>query len=525
MVPIDHLKQTLKHKLKVGLLVLAASSCLAMITMVVDMQQAKLGGAATMGGGGELSASSASPPSCGSIGASGRLQGSDGAGCFNDSGWYTYAGRLVNDTFSTTRIISHGGKSCPLFPDSSYWNTDTSTWDLDPLSSSYIGAFTYPSADFTQPPLPTISAASWSGGTVTATVSDSTHITNGGGYFIDGVSPSGYNSICTSLGNGCYATVHVIDGTHVSYPVTSNPGSYSGGGIIHIGWFRFGPVPSMYLNFADNTTATPAITWQAPGQVSDPGKYPLLPAFQVEGYNFGGNSDVSAGPYGGDNHVLAINMDTCVLYETFLLQNASSPYLNANGAIWDLRSNDLRTAHKVLWPGNDTSGLTSTDAAGLPVWPGVLQFSELRPDLSSNAAINHAVRITLTKGGSGWVWPATHNACSSLCLPDGPPYGARWRLRADFDVNTCHFQDCAGLPWPNYMKRLLTALQTYGAIFADGGLNVGITTDADQSWGDPNDPASYQYMLASWLHGIQWVNGDVVEPTAHVVNILSGATK
>ena len=499
---------------------LLSSVLLAMIGL--GPQQAKVGGSAVLGGNLELTSPN---PTGGSQGPAGDINVSDGAGNFLATGCNFQNGIATCNTFATTRSVTHGGKTCHLFPDTNYWNADVSGYPLDPFSSQYIGAYTYPSADFSQNPNPTISAATWAGGTVTATVSNTAHITSGNAYFINGATSTGYNTNCTSLGVGCYATVTVVDGTHVTYPITSNPGAFSGTGVINIGWFRFGPVPSMYLNFADNSTAVPSYTWQAPGTQSDGGFYPLLPTFQVEGYNFGGTNNVSAGPYAGDAHVLTINMDTCQLYETFALQNASPPYLNANGAIWDLNSNDLRTAKKLLWYGNDSLGVTSADAAGLPIWPGVLQFNELRPDLSSSAPIAHAVRVSLTKGGFGFVWPASHNACSSTCLTDGPPYGAHWRLSASFDTTTCHFQDCAGLPWPPYMVRFLTAAKKYGVIFADGGLNVGVITDADQSWGDPNSPSSYQYMFASYLHGIQWKDGEIVEPTIHVVNVLSGATK
>src|SRR5438876_254816 len=84
-----------------------------------------------------------------------------------------------------------------------------------------------------------------------------------------------------------------------------------------------------------------------------------------------------------------------------------------NAAISDLRSNSLRPA---TW--------TSADAAGLPIFPGLVRYDEMLA-----GAINHAVRFTLQRTDRSFVWPARHQAGARR---DGslPPMGARFRLRA-----------------------------------------------------------------------------------------------
>src|SRR5262249_47308714 len=85
---------------------------------------------------------------------------------------------------------------------------------------------------------------------------------------------------------------------------------------------------------------------------SDPGPYPFGPEIPIEA--------------AGDAHALMIDKDTCVLYELFAADwNAGHPTAGS-GAIFDLKANDLRP-----------SGWTSADAAGLPVFPGLVRWDEV----------------------------------------------------------------------------------------------------------------------------------------------------
>ena len=116
---------------------------------------------------------------------------------------------------------------------------------------------------------------------------------------------------------------------------------------------------------------TVPLNWTAYGDESDPGPYPVPPDAPIEG---GPNSD-------GDRHVLVIDRDNWKLYElgyAFPINNGAS--WNANcGAIFDLNSNALRPA-----------GWTSADAAGLPIFPGLVRYDEV----FEQQEIKHAIRFT-----------------------------------------------------------------------------------------------------------------------------------
>ena len=124
---------------------------------------------------------------------------------------------------------------------------------------------------------------------------------------------------------------------------------------------------------------------------------------------------------------------------------------------------------------------TSADAAGFPI-------AALLPNADGVAAavslpdgdLGHAIRFVLPNarmasdaslgGSSGrlYVRPATHAGG-----PSGPaasvPYGARLRLRADFNL--------AG--YPPAARVILRTMQRYGMVLADGG-NVALTFESDR---------------------------------------------
>ena len=140
---------------------------------------------------------------------------------------------------------------------------------------------------------------------------------------------------------------------------------------------------------------------------SDPGAYPIPTAPLVEG--------------GSDRHLLAVDRDTCVLYELYAVrQTAGGAWQAGSGAQWDLDSNALRPA-----------GWTSADAAGLPILPGLVRYDEV-----AAGAILHALRFTAPQTRRAYVYPARHFASSStsaVAAADGParaPEGRRGPRRA-----------------------------------------------------------------------------------------------
>lgn len=113
-------------------------------------------------------------------------------------------------------------------------------------------------------------------------------------------------------------------------------------------------------------------------------------------------------------------------------------------------------------------GCTGADAAGLPMAPLVLTKEDI-----ASGTIKHALRFTIDNNRIAetvYVHPATH-----LGGPTGGtdmlPYGARLRLRGNFDLST--------LPSAN-ARIVAKALQTYGMYLSDGG-NIYISATADAS--------------------------------------------
>jgi len=172
-------------------------------------------------------------------------------------------------------------------------------------------------------------------------------------------------------------------------------------------------------------------------------------------YPFGTDTRIEGGKNaGGDRHALMLNKSTCTLYELYNARYSSRPTAGS-GAIWSLRSNKLRPA-----------GWTSADAAGLPILPGLLNYGQVRRAARTGTPIRHAIRVTAERTRSAYIWPARHQAGSGS-NPSLPPMGARFRLKASFNVGGfCHsVAFCAGA------KAVLTEMQHYGMILADNGSN------------------------------------------------------
>ena len=146
---------------------------------------------------------------------------------------------------------------------------------------------------------------------------------------------------------------------------------------------------------------------------------------------------------------------TCTLYELYDAQYGPSGSTAGSGAIWNLRSNALRPA-----------GWTSADAAGLPILPGLVRYDEVE-----SGSITHAIRMTAETTDTSYLWPARHEA-GARSDPDLPPMGARFRLKASFDISGFSPQ----------AQVVLRAMQQYGLILADNGSNWYFGGSADPSW-------------------------------------------
>lgn len=184
------------------------------------------------------------------------------------------------------------------------------------------------------------------------------------------------------------------------------------------------------------------------GDESDPGPYPVPPDAPIEG-----GPDSS-----GDRHILVIDRDNWRLYELYDARPQGAGWRAGSGAIFDLNSNALRPA-----------GWTSADAAGLPIFPGLVRYDEVM----EQGEIAHALRFTVSRSRHAYVAPARHYASSSTD-PDLPPMGMRVRLKASFDIS----------PFPEPVQVILRALKKYGMLVADNGANWYISGAPDPRWND-----------------------------------------
>lgn len=187
---------------------------------------------------------------------------------------------------------------------------------------------------------------------------------------------------------------------------------------------------------------------------SDPGPYPIPPNAPIEG---GADAD-------GDRHIIVIDRDNWKLYELFYSWPPGSgtpprsTWEAGSGAIFDMSSNALRPA-----------GWTSADAAGLPIFPGLVRYDEV----VGLGKISHAIRFTAQRTRRAYVYPARHFA-SSDTSPSRPPMGMRVRLKASFDIT----------PYPATARVILQAMKTYGMILADNGSNWYFSGAPDARWND-----------------------------------------
>ena len=178
---------------------------------------------------------------------------------------------------------------------------------------------------------------------------------------------------------------------------------------------------------------------------SDPGPYPIPAGAAIEG---GAQSS-------GDRHVLVLEKDNCILYELFAAYPQNGSWSAGSGAVFDLRSNNLRP-----------DGWTSADAAGLPVLPGLVRYDEV-----AAGEIQHALRFTVPQTQRAYVWPGRHFA-SSNTAQNLPPMGLRMRLKADFDISGFSPQ----------IQVILRALKKYGMLLSDNGSAWFMSGVPDERW-------------------------------------------
>jgi len=196
-------------------------------------------------------------------------------------------------------------------------------------------------------------------------------------------------------------------------------------------------------------------------------KYSVV--FRANAYDDDYGDESDAGPYAiplnapiesngqGDSHVLAVDKDNGILYELYNASVNNGKWEASSGGIFNLASNQLRT-----------EGWTSADAAGLPIFPGLVRYEEVL-----KGTIDHAIRFTLTKPNvkPAYISPARHKVNSTGGMYS-LPFGARLRLKGSFNVTT----------YPPRVQVILNAMKKYGLILADIGTNLYISGAPDERW-------------------------------------------
>ena len=194
-----------------------------------------------------------------------------------------------------------------------------------------------------------------------------------------------------------------------------------------------GNQPKIPINFTDY------------GDESDAGPYPIPLTAPIEG---NGN---------GDAHVIAVDIEKGMLYELFNAHVNGNRWDASSGAVFNLKTTTMRP-----------EGWTSADAAGLPVFPGLVRYDEI-----VKGVIDHPIRFTPNSSlvKPAYIYPARHKVNSSggqYSLP----FGARIRLKAGLNISSYSATN----------QVILKAMKKYGLILADIGSNLYITGAPDQRW-------------------------------------------
>jgi hypothetical protein len=189
-----------------------------------------------------------------------------------------------------------------------------------------------------------------------------------------------------------------------------------------------------------------------PGE-SDPGPFPVPGNAPIEDWPLNGKPlEVIQRQGMGDRHMLVADPVNRMLYEFYHARRTDAGWTAAQSSIFDLKSNRLRP-----------DGWTSSDAAGLPIFPAVVRYDELERGM-----VEHAMRFTIRNSRRAYVYPATHFA-SNKTDANLPRMGERFRLRRDFDISG----------FSPHAQAILGGLKRYGMFVADNGGDWRISVAPD----------------------------------------------
>lgn len=239
-----------------------------------------------------------------------------------------------------------------------------------------------------------------------------------------------------------------------------------------------GAVLGIPYSVVSGAQAKVAISFTAYGNESDPGPYPIPADASVEG------EQVGLPGSGGDRHVIVLDRDNNRLYELYrAFKNPDGSWNADSGAVFDLSSNLVRPGGRPGW--------TSADAAGLPIFPGLVRYDEV-----AAGAIRHALRFTAANTRKAYLPPATHWASSSTDV-NRPPMGMRVRLKAGFVIPASISAET---------RVILQAMKTYGMILADNGSNWYVSGAPDARWNNDKLVSEFAAVKGSDFEVVQ-MNG------------------
>jgi serine/threonine-protein kinase len=151
----------------------------------------------------------------------------------------------------------------------------------------------------------------------------------------------------------------------------------------------------------------------------------------------------------GDCHLVVVDAPSHKLYEMWRADMSGGDFRGGCAVVWDLNRS---------YAGGRGQNCTSADAGGFPI--AAMAFTA---DEVAHGSIDHAIRFVLPNARirrGVYVAPATHASDVLHGGADAPPYGVRFRLRADYPIDKL----------PTEGARVVArAMQRYGMILADGG--------------------------------------------------------
>jgi len=154
----------------------------------------------------------------------------------------------------------------------------------------------------------------------------------------------------------------------------------------------------------------------------------------------------------GDRHAAVIDPWNMKIYEMYHTYRTGTGW-KAFGCIFDISSNKLRRV-----------GLTSSDAAGMPIFPCLVRYDECERGM-----VEHAMRACVPKTRNEYIYPATHKTTTGTSK-DLPAMGQRFRLEAGVDISG----------FSKHAKAMALGLKKYGFFVTDNGDEMAICAVSDK---------------------------------------------